>query len=314
MFTEFTRWLEGNVLAQILVHPVADEKVDFFRKAVTPYPDMTGPLFCFGEGQDARRVYQGKLNVSELPLEDHYGLRGSGSRLLSLGVSSDGTFPEVAYDGFQWCGIGKVASETPIDTLTVPGHYSWLDRERFVFRIAPTRADGVYVADHASYEKYRTELFEKIKPRDRLTDAEVAEADRTRARTIVPIAEYAGGYEQPVVLINRELDFDEVELVSGPWPECQYVMLIANRSPEAHQLLEQALSAQEVYYRGFGDDKRNAYNQAVAKLAEHFDGDQELTAVAEAYSQYTFRKVEVNAHFMERIVSAAGESRRLGLI
>jgi hypothetical protein len=180
--------------------------------------------------------------------------------------------------------------------------------------VSPTRADGIYVADHAPYEKRREELFEEIKPRDRLTDAELAEADRARARTIVPVAEYAGGYEQPVVLINRELDFDEVELVSGPWPECQYVTLIANRSPEARQLLEQALSAQEAYYHGYRDETRKAYNEAVAKLADHFNGDQELAAAAEVYSRHTFRKVEVNAHFIERLVSAAGESRRLGLI
>lgn len=314
VFTEFTRWLEDNLLAQILAQPVPDEKVDFFREAVTPYADTVGPIFCFGEGKDAQRVHQGKLDINELPLGERYGLIGSGNRLLNQMVRNDGTIPDVAYDGFQWCGIGEITGETPINTLTVPGHYSWSDRERFVFRITPTRADGIYVADHAPYEKRREELFEEIKPRDRLTDAELAEADRARARTIVPVAEYAGGYEQPVVLVNRELDFDEVELVSGPWPECQYVALIANRSPEAHQLLEQALSAQEAYYRHYGDDTRDARGEAIAKLADHFTGDPELAAAAEAYSRHTFRKVEVNAHFIERLVSAAGESRRLGLI
>lgn len=314
VFTEFTRWLEDNLLSQILVHPVPDEKVDFFRETVTLYTDTVGPIFCFGEGKDAQRVHQGKLDINELPPGKRYGFIGSGYRLLNLMVRNDGTIPEIAYDGFKWCGIGEITGDTPINTLTVPGHYSWSDRERFVFRIMPTRADGIYVADNAPYEKRREELFEEIKPRDRLTDAELAEADRARARTIVPITEYAGGYEQPVILINRELDFDEVELVSGPWPECQYVALIANRSPEVHQLLEQALSAREVYYRDFGDDTRDAYNEAVAKLTDHFAGDPELAEAAEAYSRHTFRKVEVNAHFIERLISAAGESRRLGLI
>lgn len=314
VFMEFTRWLEDSLLAQILAQPVPDEKVDFFREVITPYTDTIGPIFCFGEGKDAQRVHQGKLDINKLSPEDRYGFIGSGYRLLNLMVRNDGTIPDVAYDGFKWCGIGEITSETPMDTLTVPGHNSWSDREWFVFRITPTRADGIYVADHAPYEKCREELFEAIKPRDRLTDAEVAEADRARARTIIPITEYTGGYEQPVVLINRELDFDEVELVSGPWPEYQYVALIANRSPEAHQLLEQALSAQEAYYQGFRDDMRDAYNEAVAKFVDRFKGDPELVAAAEEYSRHTFRKVEVNARFIERLVDAAGESRRLGLI
>ncbi len=313
VFTEFAQWLKDNLLAQILAQPVPDEKVDFFREVVTPYVDTVGPIFCFGEGRDAQRVHQGKLDISELPLGDRYGLLGSGYRLLNLMVHNDGTIPEIAYDGFLWCGIGEITGETPINTLTVPGHYSWLDRERFVFRITPTRADGIYVADHAPYEKCREELFNEIKPRDRLTDEELAEAYLARARTIIPITEYAGGYKQPVVLINRELGFDEVELVSGSWPECQYVALIANRSPESHQLLEQALSAQETYYHGSRDETRDAYNEAIAKLADYFTGDPKLAAATEEYSRHTFRKVEVNAHLIERLVSVACESRRLGL-
>lgn len=315
VLAEFTQWLKDHLLAYILAQPVPDEKVDLFREAVTPYVDTVGPIFCFGEAKDAQRVHQGKLDMNELPPEDRYGFQGRGYRLLTLGVRNDGTIPEVAYDGFQWCGIGEITGDTPMSTLTVPGHYSRPDRERFVFRVTPARADGIYVADHAPYERRREELFEKIKPRDRLTDEEVAEAYRARARTIVPITEYAGGYEQPVILIKRELSLDEVELVSGPWPECQYIALIANRSPEAHQLLEQALSAQEAYYgSGFRGGARHAYNEVVAKLADLFSGDPELAAAAEAYSRHTFRKVEVNAHFIERIVSAARESRELGLI
>lgn len=318
VFTEFTRWLEDNLLAQILAQPVPDEKVDFFRETVTPYTDTVGPIFCFGDRKDARRVHQGKLGINELLPSDRYAFQGGGYRLVAFS-DGDGNVPEVAYDGFLWCGVGEVTDETSIDTLDIPGHSRWSDREQqFVLRVSPNRADGVYVADHSAYELRRRELRDEAArqgdPDRDFTRDEVRDFVSARGRTIVPISEYAGGYEQPVVLVNRELDFDEVELVSGPWPECQYVALIANRSPEAHQLLEQALSAQEAYYHGFRDDTRDAYNEAVAKLADHFTGDPELVVAAEAYSRHTFRKVEVNVHFIERLVSAAGESRQLGLI
>jgi hypothetical protein len=297
----------------ILAEPAADEKVDIFREGVTAYSDTVGPIFCFGEYRDAERVHRGELDINALDPSDRYGFIGSGYRLLSLGTGNDGTVPEIAYDGFKWCGLGEVTGTTPINTLNIPGHHQWSDKERFVFRVNPSHADGIYVADNAPYEKRRTELFEEIKPRDRLTDAELAEADRARARSIVPITEYTGGYKQPVILINRELALDEVELVSGPWSECQYAAIIANRSPEAHGLLEQALLAQEAYYHDFGDETRQAYKDAVADLALHFRGDEELTTAAEAYTRHTSRKVEMDAHFIERIVSTAGESRRLGL-
>lgn len=48
-----------------------------------------------------------------------------------------------------------------------------------------------------------------------MTDEQYAESLRMIGRTIAPIQEYEGRYEQPIVLINRELDFDEVEVVKS---------------------------------------------------------------------------------------------------
>jgi hypothetical protein len=196
----------------------------FFRTHASPWTgELTarlGPIFCFGDDHDARRIRQGKHNTGRLDPSERYGFTHSGYRLLSLGVSNDGTVPEVAYDDFKWCGLGEVTATTPVSALDIPGHYRWTDRDRFVFKVTPNRADGIYVADNAPYEARRSELLAQIAPRDRLTDAELADADRARARTIVPAAGYgyAGGFSQPVLLVGRELGFDEVELVSGPWP------------------------------------------------------------------------------------------------
>jgi hypothetical protein len=322
VFAEFTQWLKGNVLAKILEVPPTDPShylppEDFFRRQTNPWTkELTahlGPIFCFGEYGAAARVHQGTTNVDELDPSDRYAFTGGGYRLLSLGVSNDGTVPEIAYAGFKWCGFGEVASEVPADTLDVPGHYRWSDKETYVFRVSPKRADGVYVADNAPYEKRRSELFEEIKPRDRLTDAEVAEATRARARTIIPITEYTGGYEQPVILVNRELDFNEVELVSGPWPECQYVWLLSSRFKALNRrdLLPMAVAEWEEY---LSKGNRQHYDDAVNALLQVFgDGDEEMARAAEAFGRHTFRKVKMDDFFIKLIVETAATMRRLGL-
>lgn len=213
---EFQKYLTKVVLRNIMEQPIPSEKVDVCTSPeAIKFPDAIGPLFCFGEYRDAVRIGQGKIDISVLPAGDRYGLVGSGYRLASLDVPNDGTVPKIAYEGFLWCGVREVAVGTDPNLLTVPGHYR-SDREQFVIRVRPNRANDIYIADHAAYEKRRKELGEAMVNRDRFTDIEVHDFTCARARTIIPIHEYKGGYEDPVVLVNRELSFDEVDIVSGP--------------------------------------------------------------------------------------------------
>lgn len=218
---EFTSYLEKEVLEKrILSQGIPTEKKDRFAAPTpVPFPQLAilGEVFCFGEYRDAERIKQGKTDPNQLPPAERFGMCGSGYRLMSLGTPNDGTVPEIAYDGFLWCGIASTLIEVPIDSLEVPGHYRWSDRERFVIRLKLNRANDVYIADHAEYEKRRKELGDAMeKGRDTFTDAEVADFTRARARTIIPLGEYKGGFGQPVILVNRELSFEEVEVVSGP--------------------------------------------------------------------------------------------------
>lgn len=214
---EFRQYLEQTVLASIMSHPIPEEKIDILA---TPdpiaFPASIGPLFCFGDHHEAKQIKQGKADPEKLEPSDRYGLIGSGYRLMSPGTPNDDTVPKIAYEGFLWCAIGEVTAETEIDSLEVPGRHRWSDREKFVIRVKPNRANGIYIADHTPYEKRRKELDEATPGRDRFTDEEVADFTRARARTIIPITEYQGEFEQPLVLICRELSFDEVEVVSGP--------------------------------------------------------------------------------------------------
>jgi hypothetical protein len=226
VFEEFRRYLEDVVLRMIMSEPEADIDTNYFPSPVTlAMSEAVGPIFTFGEYREVERIKAGKADKEQLDRSERYGLNGGGYRLMSLGTSNDGTVPEIAYDGFKWCTFGEVDAETAIDSLEVPGHYRWSDRERFIIRVIPNRANDIYVADHAAYEKRREEIWEAVKAeegeRDRLTDAEADDFVRARARTIVPLSEYDGSFEQPVVLVNRELSFDEVEVVSGPHKDWQ---------------------------------------------------------------------------------------------
>jgi hypothetical protein len=207
-----------NVLSGILLEPIPKERIDkFIPPPFVAFPESIGPLFCFGEYDDAKRIIQGKKDPSELEPSERYGLIGNGYRLVPLGVPNKGTFPEIAYEGFLWCGIGKVIHDTAIDSLMVPGHSRYSDREQFVVCVTPKSAEGIYIADHAVWEKRRKEIIEATtNERDRFTNDEVSDFTRARGATIIPIAEYKGGYEQPIVLVHRELSFNEVAIVSGP--------------------------------------------------------------------------------------------------
>lgn len=212
VLAEFTQWFEG-LLALIVAHPVPPEKVDIFREEVITYADTIGPIFCFGGTTDAERVRKGKLSVESLEPSKRYALM-DGRRLLSLGTHNDGTVPDIAYEGYKWCGLGEVTPTTAIETLEVPGHYRSSHREQYVFRIRPNRANDMYVVDNVPDEMHQSDFPERTG-----LGSWVERLSLVRARTIIPITEYTGGYNEPVVLIGRELDFDEVELVSGPWPE-----------------------------------------------------------------------------------------------
>jgi len=220
VMAEFKRYLGDVVLKQIKLHPIPTEKVDLFAPPpAIPLPESIGPLFCFAEHREAQRIKQGQADIQSLAPADRSVEIGSGTRLAAWTVRNDGTVPDIAYEGFLWCGIGDVTAETPIESLQVPGHCR-RSREQFVVRVKLDRANDIYIADHGPYEKRREELGAAMeKERSRFTDAEVSDFMCARARTIVPISEYKGGYEKPVVLINRELSFDEVELVSGPHNE-----------------------------------------------------------------------------------------------
>lgn len=200
---EFRAYLHDVVLPSIEAYPVAEVVEVPVIEPPIPMPESVGPLFTYGEGRDEYRIATGKKDLGELELADQYGLQGNGWRLVPLGIRCGPDLPEVAFDGFLWCGTSP----------NVPGEHSrWSDN--VLIKVTPKDARGIYVADHAAYEGVRAKLWQDIAgTRDCLTDAEVNLFIRARGCTIVSILDYKGNYEDPIYLINRELDFDEVEVI-----------------------------------------------------------------------------------------------------
>lgn len=214
---EFRVYLRDVVLAAIEAAPIPEVKLDLFPEPEPiPFPATFGPFYAFCDAEDAQRIEQGQHDRTELPEHQRFAL-GTNWRLVSLGVSADGTFPEIAYDGFLWCSRKpKLHDRLP----EMRPSSSWCAPPRVV-RVAPKTANGIYIIDQAVYETRRRELAEAAnllavkqgrQLPDRFTQAEVDDFVRARARTLVSIHEYKGGYKDPVVLVHRELMFDEVEL------------------------------------------------------------------------------------------------------
>ena len=177
-----------------------------------------GPIFCFGDNADAERVRLSQRDTTSW-YDENFGLIGNdtGYRLLSMAYPNDGSVPQIVYNIFRWCGLGAVTRTTPIASLIIPGSPPRAV-DRYVFRVSPADTRGVYVADHGPCTRRPTPPYDVLKPLDILLRPDRLLVERARARTIVSASDYTGGFEQPVVLINRALEPDEIELVSGPWP------------------------------------------------------------------------------------------------
>lgn len=215
-FEEFTSWLRENVLNYILTFP---EK-PLTEKPVIELIPYNGPwetVYSFCNGEEAERIIKGKKNPKLLPKSERHAYFGSGRRLVPLCTRSDTNFPRIANEGFIWCDVNpelRLDSKPKDFSRAVADEMrSIFSRNNHVIAVNLKYANDVYVVDNAAYEETRQKLFEAIAPRERLTDQEYYDVLAARGATIVPITEYKGNYKEPIVLIRRELDFDEISAV-----------------------------------------------------------------------------------------------------
>jgi len=209
-FNQFIKWLEKNVLDYILSFEEAEEILPPIpQEELIEYKGPWERVYSICDYDASQRIEAGKNNSIYLAPDDMHAYFG-GTRLVSLGVSCNGRFPEIAYDGFIWCDVNQATKESEFisEVSSAMRSISYGDK---IVAIKPKYANGIYVVDNSKYVKMRERLFEKIAPRTRLNDEEYGDVLAARAATIVPINEYKGNYKQPLVLIGRELDFDEID-------------------------------------------------------------------------------------------------------
>lgn len=206
-FKEFTSWLEEHVLKYILSFPEEVAKEEPQTKLI-PYTGPWSTVYSFCNNEEAERIIQGKKDPKELPAHERHAFFGRGRRLVPLGTRSKTRFPRIATNGFIWCDVKSEISKAVGNEMK-----SFCRHDDNIISIKLKYANDVYVADQAVYEATREQTFKDIEPRDCMTDAEYDNVLAARGATIIPITQYNGNYKEPIVLIARELDFDEVDAI-----------------------------------------------------------------------------------------------------
>jgi hypothetical protein len=201
VFNEFTNFLEKEVLAVIMAEQVPSEKISFILPEESiPFPESSFSIFTTCENGDKLRIMQGKKDKTQLERRKRYGLLPRGVRLLSLSVNNDGTIPEIAYEGFQWCSLSP---KDQVDLSVLKSRFvtygSRFEKGSSILKINPKMANSIYIADNGKLIEKRDELLKVLEgeKRDTFTDLEVGEFQKARARTIIPINDYKGDIKNP---------------------------------------------------------------------------------------------------------------------
>lgn len=210
-------WLVDKVLNPLKQAPKPEHQ-ETFPPDEEPFPDgKIGPLFAFVEMKDIERIARIKDDPAKAYPHERKAIR-TYRRLFSLNTPIGEGIPKEAHDGYIWCGVGKVDEKTDMDKLSIAHEDRRTDtsfgHNEGIAVIKPKYATDIYVVDWQKWDDYREKTF--TKDHDRLTKDEVVEMYWEVGRTMVPITEYEGGYNKPVVLIGKALEMDEIDTVYFP--------------------------------------------------------------------------------------------------
>ncbi len=213
-FNEIIIWLREFVLEYILSLEETEKVVEPMQTVeIIPYKGPWKTIFSICDLDDAKRIEIGKNHPEKLPPEKRHAYIGKGTRLVPLDVRLDEGLSQKAYEGFIWCDVNQNASNLDFVRDVERAMKSLFDDTYYLVAINLKYANEVYVVDNSKYYKKRNEMFEMIAPRDVLTDDELGRAYASRGETLVSISEYKGEYDEPIVLISRELEFEEIEWI-----------------------------------------------------------------------------------------------------
>jgi len=162
--------------------------------------------------EDVEKILRVKDDPTKAYPDERKAVR-TNTRLIPLDIETGKGVPKEAYDGHIWCGVGKVDKQTNLDELVIAWSGRRTDRmfgwNEAVAIIMPKTATDIYVVDWQEILDYREKAFSSGR-HQALTNFEVSEMYTAMGRTMIPITKYKGGYKEPIVIMGRDLEFDEI--------------------------------------------------------------------------------------------------------
>lgn len=134
-------------------------------------------------------------------------LPGDGVRLSARTQDSLGRLRDEAWNGYSYAGPAL----EPRAGHCVHGSF---DEFSAPIEVSLSCLNDVWVVDNSRLAQRRQEILEAT-GKDRLDDSELDECITAVARSMVPAAEYAGGYAEPVYAIGRRIFADEARPMKG---------------------------------------------------------------------------------------------------
>lgn len=197
-----------KVLKHILKTPAVDNPTPFVEPEAVP---ITNPLFVDKIMRGWLDSGFGKADESLIPSR----------RLLSIGSPKpeDHPFRHIMTEGFVYLELEDV--DRPRDTEAYNRYDAHIKCD-----VVLNKANNVYVIDAGVFQSMK-EKWNELFPVDfdhlvhdyndhYLSDTCVANFKMAQAETMVPINEYEGGYEKPIVITTRRIFKDEITAVHQP--------------------------------------------------------------------------------------------------
>jgi hypothetical protein len=192
-------WLETNILSLIKTSPLPSCQHSVLPKGV-PLPARYSEFHTWVSKSCAAEIAEKKSETSCVPVHERFAIEPR-FRLVPVGIRGD--YPPTANNGFTWCHLGSPSKDKTITGFHIPGHAVKGYPDCCLVKVRPKDGEQMFVVDYALLQRSVDNTPPII----------------TLAQSLVPITEYRGNYELPVVLIGRDLGPDEVEVLNGEPPK-----------------------------------------------------------------------------------------------
>ena len=206
LYNHFAKRLK-KILAKIeqcTIEETFDPLAYFKEEAKIPIKNIEHPLkdvYAIISSKSFERIEDAKQNGTDnIEPRDFYALLGCQCGSLLVPIEEALSEPK-----YRYC---ENIIDIPFYTGVFDQSFGW-----GIARINLKYANGCFVTDGAAYMSAREAMFKQIAPRQRLNDAEVRKIEEVDRKKRVPLIDYDGSYQKPYLIIERELDFDEVELI-----------------------------------------------------------------------------------------------------